>query len=101
MTEKKRFTVSYSKQALNSATDIVVYLRNKFSAKEVDAFYHKLEDFEKIVSLYPLLYTKSDRTIIRRAVLSKVLTVYYILSDDKISIVDIHDNRWDFDKRIK
>lgn len=101
MTEKKRFTVSYSKQALNSATDIVVYLRNKFSTKEVDEFYQKLEDFEKIVSLYPLLYTKSVRTTIRRAVLSKVLTVYYISSDDKISIVDIHDNRWDFDKRIK
>jgi len=101
MAEKKRLAVEYSKHSLKSATEIVAYLRNKFSQKEIDAFYQTLEDFEKIIALYPTLYNQSNKMKIRRAVLNKVLSVYYTSSENKISIIDIHDNRWDFDKRIK
>jgi len=101
MPEKKRLSIEYSKHSLNSAAEIVSYLRNKFSQKEIDAFYQTLADFEKIISLYPTLYKQSNRMKIRRAVLSKVLSVYYTSSESKISIIDIHDNRWDFERRIQ
>jgi arsenate reductase-like glutaredoxin family protein len=101
MAEKKRLAVEYSKHSLNSAAEIVAYLKNKFSQKEIDAFYQTLEDFEKIISLYPALYNQSNKVKIRRAVLNKVLSVYYTSSESKVSIIDIHDNRWDFAKRIK
>lgn len=101
MAEKSRLAVEYSKQSLNSATEIVSYLRSKFSQKEIDAFYKTLEDFEKIIALYPTTYNQSDKMKVRRAVLNKVLSVYYSASDTKISIIDIHDNRWDFNKRMK
>lgn len=101
MAEKKRLVVEYSKHSLNSAAEIVAYLKSKFSQKEIDAFYQNLEDFEKIISLYPTLYNQSNKTKIRRAVLNKVLSVYYTSSESKVSIIDIHDNRWDFAKRIK
>lgn len=100
MADQKRLVVEYSKQALYSATEIVAYLRHKFSQKEIDAFYQTLEDFEKISSLYPTLYKQSDKVKIRRAVLNKVLSVYYSYTAGKIRVIDIHDNRWDFNKRI-
>lgn len=101
MAEKKSLAIEYSKHSLNSTVEIVAYLRNKFSQKEIDAFYQTLEDVEKIISLYPTLYNQSNKMKVRRAVLNKVLSVYYTSSESKISIIDIHDNRWDLNKRIK
>ncbi len=101
MAEKGRLAVEYTKQSLDSASEIVTYLRMKFSPKEIEAFYQALEDFEKTIALYPALHNKSSKSTIRRAVLNKVLSVYYTSTAHKISIVDIHDNRWDFDKRMK
>jgi hypothetical protein len=56
MDEKTRLVIEYSKQSLISAAEIVAYLKNKFSQREIDAFYQALEDFEKIISLFPTLY---------------------------------------------
>jgi len=101
MDEKTRLVIEYSKQSLISAAEIVAYLKNKFSQREIDAFYQALEDFAKIISLFPTLYKQSNRLKIRRAVLSKVLSVYYLYNGNKVSIIDIHDNRWDYEKGLK
>lgn len=77
MTNKNRLAIEYSGQSLNNAKEIVAYLKLKFSEKEVKKFYQALEDFERIISLYPTLYSESPGTKIRRAVLSRVLSVYY------------------------
>ena len=95
MAEKSKFVVEYSRQSLINAKDIVFYLRIKFSEKEVNNFYLAISDFEKIITVYPILYPESSKKGIRRAVLSKVLTIYYSVKKNKIRIVAIFDNRWD------
>ena len=95
MAEENRFEVEYSDQALKNATAIVAYLREKFSRKEVLNFFQTLEDFEKIISIYPTLYAESPKLKLRRAVLSKVLSVYYKISKNKITVIAILDNRRD------
>ncbi|MCC5935318.1 MAG: hypothetical protein JJU35_13810 [Balneolales bacterium] len=100
MAENKRLTVEYSTQALHDAIEITTYLRNKFSQTEIDDFYRLLTDFEKTVSLFPTLYPKSPKMKVRRAVLSKVLSVYYMSRKNKIAVVAILDNRWDESNRI-
>lgn len=87
--------VEYTSQALFNATEIVAYLRNKFSQAEIDNFYQSLSDFENITSLYPNLYPESHKVKIRKAVLSKVLSVYYTKKNNKIIVIAILDNRWD------
>jgi plasmid stabilization system protein ParE len=101
MTDKKRLSIEYSKQSLNNAKEIVAYLKLKFSDREVNKFYQALEDFERIISLYPTLYSESQKIKVRRAVLSRVLSVYYSINEDKISIIAIFDNRWDESKKLK
>ena len=101
MAEKISFTVEYSKQSVENAKEIVSYLQKKFTEKEVNNFYKALGDFEKIISLYPTLYSASQKKRIRRAVLSKVLSVYYSINKNKISIIAIFDNRWDETRKIK
>jgi plasmid stabilization system protein ParE len=95
MNTKNKITISYSKQSLENAKEIVRYLKRKFSKKEVDQFYRLLTEFEKIISVYPTLYPESKKYRIRQAILSKVLTVYFTFNDQKILIVAIVDNRWD------
>jgi hypothetical protein len=101
MAEKEDFIVQYSKQSLENAKEIVSYLLKKFSEKEVNRFYKDLNDFEKIIIIYPTLYLESQKKRIRRAVLSKVLSVYYSINKNKISIIAIFDNRWDETSKIK
>lgn len=100
MAEKQVFTLEYSPTSLKNALDIVAYLRNKFSEREFNRFYLLLIDFEHIVIQYPTLYNESQKRNIRRAVLSKELSIFYMIRKDKISIVAIIDNRWDLDRII-
>ncbi len=100
MVERKKWDVEYSTQSLKNAQEIVFYLGKKFSQKEIDKFYRSLEDFEKIICLYPTLYPESTKHRIRRAVLSRVLSVYYTLKPDRITVVAILDNRWEEEHRI-
>ncbi len=100
MAEKKRLIVEYSAQSLDNAIEIATYLRNNFTQKEIDDFYRSLSDFEKTVSLFPTLYPKSPKMKVRRAVLSKFLSVYYMIRKNKIAIVAILDNRWDENNKI-
>jgi N-acetyl-gamma-glutamylphosphate reductase len=101
MAEKRKLIIEYSKQSLINAKDIVAYLRSKFTEKEVNNFYKALNEFEKIISVYPTLYSESRKRKIRRAVLSKVLSVFYSINKNKISIVAIFDNRWDETSKLK
>ena len=95
MADKKKLIVEYSSQSLENAKEIVSYLQKNFSEKEVTNFYKVLADFEKIIILYPTIYSESKKKKFRRAVLSKVLSVFYSVKKNKISIIAIFDNRWD------
>ncbi|HAC16890.1 MAG TPA: hypothetical protein DCE78_13235 [Bacteroidetes bacterium] len=101
MDESKSLVVEYTSKSLNNALEISSYLRNRFSQKEVDTFYQALSEFEKIINHYPKLYKESKRLKIRRAVLSKVLSVYYRITKNKIVIIAILDNRWDESNKIQ
>ena len=101
MAKNNKLNIEYSVQSLLNAKEIVNYLLSKFTEKEVNNFYKSLYDFENIVSIYPTLYAKSNKKKIRRAILSKVLSVYYFIQKDKISIVAIFDNRWDEMNKLK
>ena len=101
MAEKKKFIVEYSQQSLENAREIVYYLQKKFTEKEVNSFYKALNDFEKIIVFYPTIYSESKKKRVRRAVLSKVLSVYYSINKNKISIIAIFDNRWDESSKLK
>lgn len=101
MDKKKKLIVEYSKQSLKNTKEIVSYLRRKFTEKEVNNFYQSLRDFEKIIITYPTLYSESKKKKIRRAVISKVLSIYYLINKNTISIVAIFDNRWDEKSKFK
>src|SRR5687768_17412052 len=85
--------VTWSSEAVKSATAINIYLARKFSQKEIDNFFKLLQEFESRVVIFPQLYAKKPGSKLRKAVLSKELSVIYRIGYNEIFLVDILDNR--------
>ncbi len=89
--------IVYTSTSLSNATAIKKYLSNRFSQKEVDHFF-LLQSFESVVISYPKLYPKTTKKKnVRRAVLSKPLSVFYRIEKSTIEVLAILDNRCDFE----
>lgn len=96
MDENSSFVIHYTKRANADAIVIKNYLLYNFTHREVDHFYDLLETFERATKPFPELYPLVNNSKkIRRAVLSKQLSVFYRVSKNRISINSILDNRMD------
>lgn len=75
---------------------IVIYLREKWTEKEVIKFVVQIKGFERIVVKFPEVYAESSKKGgLRRAVLSKHNSVIYKIDREKtlIRVYTIFDNR--------
>ena len=96
MPKSKVVSVYWTDRALQHAISVKSYLLENFSQKEVDNFFSLLNAFEIAVSAFPELYPiSSSKKKVRRAVLNKVLSVFYRINKNNIEILAILDNRCD------
>ncbi len=96
---KGSFNVVYTEEALLNMTQIRNFILLKFTQREVENFYKILFRFEDTVSVFPEIYPESFKgEDTRRAVLSKQLSVFYIVYKKQVSIVGMIDNRMGYDK---
>jgi plasmid stabilization system protein ParE len=94
-----QYKVIYTKRSLANIRTIKDYLLYKFTQREVNNLYRMLNDFEKVVASFPQLYPLiANSKNIRRAVLSKQLSVFYTYSKENLMITAILDNRMDNSK---
>ena len=88
------YKVIYTKRSLGNLREIKGYLLYHFTQKEVDRLYNILADFERIIIIFPTLYPLIENSKnVRRAVLSKQLSVFYTYSKNRVSIASVLDNR--------
>jgi hypothetical protein len=91
--------VSYTARSVTDALNIKKFILVKFTQKEVDNFYNMLDTFEKVVAVFPELYPKSTKNKkLRRAVLSKQLSVFYQITKTEIIVIAMIDNRMDYNQ---
>jgi len=96
---EKSLSVNWTDRSLSNSETIRDYLQYHFTQRELDNYYKLLESFEKIVVVFPFLYPQTDKNNnVRRAVLSKQLSVFYISEQNAITIVAVLDNRMDDSK---
>lgn len=94
-------TVYWTDRALQHAISIKEYLHENFSDKEIEHFYALLIAFEISVSAFPKLYPASAmKRSLRRAILSKVLSVFYRVRKNNIEVLAIFDNRCNIEERL-
>jgi plasmid stabilization system protein ParE len=89
----------WTPKAIVNTIEIKGYLAAKFTQREIDNFYSLLFSFEKIVVIFPELYSVTSKSKkIRRAVLSKQLSVFYKQINTEIFIIAVLDNRMGYNK---
>lgn len=94
--------VVWSPLAIRQYLSIKEYLLLKFTSKELIQFNLILRQFEMVVQKYPDAYPKTNfKRNLRRAVLNKVVSVFYREIHDEIQIVAIYDNRQDIRTKMK
>ena len=99
MPRKSPLKVIWSENSYQNSIEIKHYLQDKFTEKEIEVFYSLLSTFEEAVSIFPKLYPITKRkSQIRRAVLSKVLSVFYKVNKNQIEVLSILDNRTNLSK---
>lgn len=89
------FQISYSERSFSDVRKIEAYLLQLFSEKELDRLHRLLIGFENVVKHYPTIFQLTSKLPIRRAVLSKQLSVFYMLDNDEVFVLSIQDNRCD------
>jgi plasmid stabilization system protein ParE len=86
--------VIWTRRALKNALAIKVYLELNFTKKEVTKFERLLRQFERTVSYFPTLYPESaTQNLLRRAVIHKNTTVFYIYDQKRVIVIAMKDNR--------
>jgi len=91
---KSGFKLLWSDRASDDLRNIINYLSENWTQKEIKKFAKRLEKRLQIITinhrLYPL--TKKRKNV-RRSVLTKQTIVYYQVTEDTITIVTLFDAR--------
>lgn len=91
---KNTYKLIWSEEALNGLKDIISYIENKFSEKDVRKFIKKLDKQLTILEVSPTAFPLSDKSYkIRRMVVAKLTSIYYLIDNEFVKLVSIFDNR--------
>ena len=91
---KNIYKINWSDEALHNLRQIIEYLQERWSQKEISKFAKLLEAHIELIRQNSLLFPESDyKNDIRHAVLSKQTSIYYCILGDQVQIITIFDNR--------
>ncbi len=95
------YKLFWSEEALNNLQQIIYYLENKWTKREIKKFAKLLDKQLNLISKNPYLFPKSDKSFsLRKSVLSKQTTIYYTINNSEIRIVTIFNNRQNPEKLV-
>lgn len=91
-----RYKIRWSHQARISYLSILEYLEINWSFKEVEEFILRLEEVIRFASIQPGIYPSSDvKRNIRRAVITKQVSLFFEINDGYVDLLFLWDNRQD------
>jgi plasmid stabilization system protein ParE len=91
---KNTYKLIWSDEALNNLKDIIDYLENRWTQREIRKFAQLLDKQLNRIKDNPFTYTETNRSNgLRKSVLSKQTTIYYRIYESEIRIVTLFDNR--------
>jgi plasmid stabilization system protein ParE len=93
------YKLFWTDEAIDNLEEILDYLIQNWSQKEVDNFKFKLKKHLGLISRFPLMFPVSNyNPRLRKAVLSKQTTVYFEIKDGMIYIAYIFVNKKDINR---
>jgi len=85
--------IEWSDEAENTYLDILSYLENNWSRKEVLKFIKRTETLLETILIQPYLFKASQNQPIRKAVIGKQNSLFYRIDNDRIYLLTFWDNR--------
>ena len=77
----------WSDLAKSDFEDNIDYLLREWSERSAVEFINKVDHLIELLSINPQLFPESDYKSVRRAVVTKQITLFYKLSDSKIYLI--------------
>jgi len=88
------FEIIWTTEATNNLESTLHHIGNEWGTKSIEKFKRKLRFRLKLISLTPTLFRKSNSNPeLRLSVLNKQTTIIYKISERKIYIVYLFNNR--------
>ncbi len=88
------YKLIWSDEALEGLKEIIAYLENKFSEKDVKKFAKKLDRQLEIIQTNPESFPFSPKSkTVRRSIIAKLTSIYYAIDKDTVKLISIIDNR--------
>ncbi|TKB98734.1 type II toxin-antitoxin system RelE/ParE family toxin [Pedobacter cryophilus] len=78
--------------------NILEYLNEKWTIKELKFFINRTETVIQNISIHPKLYSYSKESDIYKCVLVKQVSLFYIIKDEYVELLIFWDNRQDLTK---
>ena len=88
------YRLIWSDRSIHDLKNIISYLEMNWAEKEIQKFAKQLNNQLSLIQTNPTLFPISPKSLeLRRAVLSKQITVYYQIGPDHIRLITLFDNR--------
>lgn len=95
------FKIYWTDEAINNLESLLDYLKKKWTQREINRFKIKLGRLIRLIEVNPEIFPVSKyNNRLRRAVLSKQITIFYELSGQNVYLVYLFNNQQNT-KRIK
>ena len=88
------YKIFWTAEALKNLRQIIKYLEENWSEKEIKSFVRKLDKRLNLISVNPKLFAKTEvKKNVRKSVLTKHTVIYYLFEDELVKILTIFDPR--------
>ena len=92
------YSVAWSPSARVTYFQILDYLDEKWTVKEIEAFINRTEEVINYISDNPLLYPYSKESDTHKCVVIKQVSLFYRVRSNTIELLVFWDNRQDPDE---
>lgn len=89
------FPVKWSYKAKSTYENVIDYLKANWTEKEIIKFVNRTEAVIEAISYQPYLYKASSYKKIRKAVINKQNSLFYLVRESEIYLLRFWDNRMD------
>ena len=88
------YKLFWTDEAIENLDDILNYLQQNWSQREINIFKRKLKKHIELISKFPLMFPVSNyNSRLRKAVLTKQTTVFFEIKDGMIYIAYLFVNK--------
>lgn len=96
---KSGYDIIWSEEAFKNLEQIIKYLGENFSEKEIKIFIKKLEKRLTVITEYPLIFPSTNKIKnLHKSVLKKQIVLYYQFDKVSVRILSLFDSRQHTDK---